>query len=284
MSKSHFSLSNFQAQVGTSTLARTNRFEVIITPPKLNQKKDISELSSLFCEVSNLPPLNINVKPFKMYGPNHQRPVGSDYGGDGLSMTFHLDSKMSIKRFFDDWMEGIVTRDTYNINYQSNYVTSILLRQLRPTRGYDEIDGSDLTTVFDTKFAKDPKDDEGSAFNRLSSPSEDKDDVMYELELIEAFPRSMNIVEFNNSAQNQTQRLTVVFAYRYWRRTDIKKYAEPILPPDVVAVLPQTQVQASQDFPLQNNGYYGLGNSPGRVSLLGSINGIGNVSDDLTIY
>lgn len=272
MSKSHFSLSNFQSQVATSALARTNRFEVIITPPKVAYRKDNSELASLFCEVSNLPPLNINVKPFKMYGPSHQRPVGSDYGGDGLSMTFHLDSKMTIKRFFDDWMEGIVIRDTFNVAYQSNYVTSILLKQLRPTRGDDEIDGADLTTVFDTKLAKDPRDDEGSAFNRLSFPSEDKDEVMYEIELLEAFPRSMNIVEFNNSAQNQTQRLTVVFAYRSWRRTDIKKFAEPIISPQQVAALPQTQVTATQNFPLQNNGgYLGLGNSPGRVSLGGSL-------------
>ena len=228
MSKSHFSLSNFQASVGTSVLARTNRFEVIITPPKINQKKDISELSSLFCKVTNLPPLNLNVKSFKMYGPNHQRPISSDYGGDGLSMTFHLDSSMSIKRYFDDWMEGIITRDTYNVNYQTNYVTSILLRQLRQA-------------------------------------NTDKDDVMYEIELLEAFPRSMNVVEFNNSAQNQTQRLTVVFAYRYWRRTDIQKFAEPKIPVSTVAVLPQNQVNAIQAQPLRNVTYTGVF-SPGTTN------------------
>ncbi len=206
MAKSHFSLSNFQALVSSSALARTNRFEVIITPPKLNQKRAESELTSLFCEVSNLPPLNLNVKSYRIYGPNYQRPVGSDYGGDGLSMTFHLDSEMSIKRFFDDWMEGIVTRDTYNVNYQATYATTILLRQLRPTRGPDEINGGDLNTVV-------LDEEEGVVANRITdSPSEDKDQIVYELELLEAFPRSMNIVEFNNSAQNQTQRLTIVFA------------------------------------------------------------------------
>jgi hypothetical protein len=234
MSKSHFSLSNFQAQVATSALARTNRFEVIITPPKIAQRKDNSELASLFCEVSNLPPLNINVKAFKIYGPNHQRPIGSDYGGDGLSMTFHLDSGMTIKRFFDDWMEGIVTRDTYNVNYQDNYATSILLRQLRPSAGPNSIDGSNENN------------NNSQTFPLQSNPFEDKDDVMYEIELIEAFPRSMNIVEFNNSAQNQTQRLTVVFAYRYWRRTDIKKFVQPVLTPDVIRSLPQVQVNATQ--------------------------------------
>ena len=252
MSKSHFSLSNFQSLVGTSVLARTNRFEVIITPPRINQKKDISELSSLFCEVSNLPPLNINVKPFKIYGPNHQRPVGSDYGGDGLSMTFHLDSKMSIKRYFDDWMEGIVTRDTYNVNYQTNYVTSILLRQLRPSEGLDSIDGSNLNQ-------------NGQTFPLKINPFEDKDDIMYEIELLEAFPRSMNIVEFNNSAQNQTQRLTVVFAYRYWRRTDIQKFAEPKIPVSTVAVLPQNQVNAIQAQPLRNVTFTGVF-SPGTTN------------------
>jgi hypothetical protein len=44
---------------------------------------------------------------------------------------------------------------------------------------------------------------------------------MYEIELLEAFPRSMTIMDLNNSAQNQTHRLNIIFAYRYWRRTDI---------------------------------------------------------------
>ena len=266
MSKSHFSLSNFQAQVGSLTLARTNRFEVIITPPKLNQKRDISELTSLFCEVSNLPPLNINVKPFKMYGPNHQRPVGSDYGGDGLSMTFHVDSKMSIKRFFDDWMESIVIRDSFNVSYQTNYVTTILLKQLRPStqasNEYFTNDGGITRITNNRNFNI----DEGLANNTLANPSQDKDDVMYEIELLEAFPRSMNIVEFNNSAQNQTQRLTVVFAYRYWRRTDIAKSLEAKIPTSTVAVLPQNQVNAiTPPKPIKNVTFTGVF-SPGTTN------------------
>jgi hypothetical protein len=47
------------------------------------------------------------------------------------------------------------------------------------------------------------------------------DNVKYEIELLEAFPRNMNLMELNNSSQNQTHRLTVLFAYRYWKRTDI---------------------------------------------------------------
>ena len=39
------------------------------------------------------------------------------------------------------------------------------------------------------------------------------------MELYEAFPRSVNLLELNNSAQNQTHRLNVLFAYHYWKDT-----------------------------------------------------------------
>ena len=266
MAKSNFSLSAFQASVGSLALARTNRFEVIITPPKIVQDRDASQLSSLYCEVANLPPLNLNVKSYKTYGPNHQRPIGSDYGGDGLSMTFHLDSSMSIKRFFDDWMESIVIRDSFNVSYQNNYVTTILLKQLRPStqvsNEYFTNDGGITRITNNRNFNV----DEGIANNTLANPSEDKDEVMYEIELLEAFPRSMNIVEFNNSAQNQTQRLTVVFAYRYWRRTDIAKSLEAKIPTSTVAVLPQKQVNAiTPPKPIKNVTFTGVF-SPGTTN------------------
>ena len=48
---------------------------------------------------------------------------------------------------------------------------------------------------------------------------DEQENVTYELELYEAFPRSVNLLELNNSAQNQTHRLNVLFAYRYWKDT-----------------------------------------------------------------
>ena len=214
MAKQNFNLEKFIATSKKYGLARTNRFEVLITPPPFLGTADPtqnSELASLFCEVSNLPPLNINVKPYRIFGPLHQMPVSSDYGGDGISMTFHLDGSMFLKRFFDDWMEGIVdgrgaNGPQFTVRYKSDYSSTIILRQLSPSNKPLEAG------------AIDDLDEEQPVVN----PGEG-DDVSYEVELIEAFPRSMNLVEFNNAAQNQTQRLTIVFAYRYWRRTDVIK-------------------------------------------------------------
>ena len=103
MAKANFNLQKFIGQSKTEGFARTNRFEVMITtPPVIEQsKKNYGQIASLYAELTNLPPLSLNVRSFRTYGPLHQRPISSDYGGDGLSMTFHLDSNMNIKRYFD---------------------------------------------------------------------------------------------------------------------------------------------------------------------------------------
>lgn len=203
MSAASFNLNNFLASVRTIGLARVNRFEVIISPPKAllsfavqegdRSSKEEADLSSLFCEVSNFPPINLTVKPFKIFGPSYQRPITSEYGGDGMSMTFHIDREMKLKRFFEDWIENIVRRDDFTVNYQDSYVTTIKVKQL-----------------------------------------DEEENVTYEIELLEAFPRSMTLVDLNNSAQSQTHRLNIIFAYRYWRRTDIQ---------DSIQIVPKVSLQ-----------------------------------------
>lgn len=181
MSKASFNLQNFITNIKTKSLARVNRFEVFINPPRtlagsVGQARNVS----LLCEISNLPPINLSVKPFKIFGPSYQRPITSEYGGDGISMTFHVDREMSVKRFFDDWIESVVDRNSFTVNYQAEYITTIKIRQL-----------------------------------------DEADNVTYEIELLEAFPRSLTLMDLNHSAQNQTHRLNTIFAYRYWRRTDL---------------------------------------------------------------
>jgi hypothetical protein len=205
-----FSLANFQAQVKSRGLARVNRFEILIKPPRYTNKNinnQNARLVSLFAEVSNMPPINISVRPLKIYaGPTYQRPIGSEYGGDGISMTFHVDREMKVKRFFDDWMETIIDRNTYEVAFQDVYRTDITINQL-----------------------------------------DERDRITYGIDLLEAFPRSMNLMELNQSAQNQTHRLNVIFAYRYWRRTDIEARREAL-----PLVSPQTLPNITQNVPVQN--------------------------------
>lgn len=172
-----FSLDNFRTEVLSGAgLARTNRFEVEILPPRA-LGGDLGRLTSLYVEQANIPLLNIFSKAFKIFGPTYQRPVTSEYGGEGLSLTFHVDRDMQIRRFFEDWMHTVVDPVTFTVGYQADYASSILIKQLN-----------------------------------------EQNETTYAVELLEAFPRNLNIMELNNASSNQTHRLNVLFAYRYWQR------------------------------------------------------------------
>lgn len=182
MAQANFSLDNFKSEViSRAGLARTNRFEVLINAQFLagggrGTSGGDSNLVSLYVEQASIPLLNIATKPFKIFGPSFQRPVTSEYGGEGISMTFHVDREMKVRKFFENWMHRIINQTNYTVAFQSEYATTINIRQL-----------------------------------------DDKNNVTHEVQLLEAFPRNLNLMELNNASSNQTHRLNVLFAYRYWK-------------------------------------------------------------------
>lgn len=179
MAVSNFSLDRVRTEIlNGAGLARTNRFEVIITPPPGLNSGSVTELVSMYVEQASLPLLNIFTKSFKIFGPSYQRPLSSEYGGEGLPITFHVDREMTVRKFFEDWMHLIVRPEVFTVAYQEDYITDIIIRQL-----------------------------------------DEQENITHEITLYEAFPRNMNLMDLNNSASNQTHRLNVLFAYRYWKTT-----------------------------------------------------------------
>jgi hypothetical protein len=209
----NYSLERFRSEVlDGAGLARNNRFEVIITPPRgLSNRGSESELASLYVEQASVPLLNIFAKPFKIFGPTYQRPITSEYGGEGMPITFHVDRNMRIRRFFEDWMHLIVDPDRFTVGYQENYISDIFIRQL-----------------------------------------DEQNNITNEIKLIEAFPRNINLMDLNNNSSNQTHRLNVLFAYRYWINT-ARTTTNPTSIPRVV-VNPQVPVT---DNRLKNVTYTG---------------------------
>lgn len=175
---STFNVGKFRSEVLGYGLARTNRFEVNIPVPvgMSGSYKSYGSLVSLFCEETNFPPLIVSTKSYKIFGPSFQRPVSAEFGGEGITMTFHVDREMLVKRFFEDWTATIVGEDDFLLYYQDQYAVDMEIKQLN-----------------------------------------EQDEISYICKLYDAFPRSINIMALNNSAQSQTHRLTVMFAYRYWR-------------------------------------------------------------------
>jgi len=234
MAKANFSIEDFRSAIFTDSLARTNRFEVLITTaPKAYKFRDNNNWNlSLYCEMASLPPINISTKSFKIFGPTYQRPFGAEYGGEGISFTFHVDRDMKVKTFFDDWAALVVDPRTGTVGWQDEYVTELYIRQL-----------------------------------------DEQENVTYEVKLLEAFPRSVNLLELNNSSQNQTHRLNVLFGYRTWesvtqatRRTAVdiprqRLYPEvPAVDTRLKNVLPTGQYQpgtTNEDMAFGVNGLSG---------------------------
>ena len=208
----NYSLERFRSAVlDGAGLARNNRFEVIITPPRgLSDRGPESELASLYVEQASVPLLNIFAKPFKIFGPTYQRPITSEYGGEGMPITFHVDRNMRIRRFFEDWMHLIVDPVRFTVGYQENYISDIFIRQL-----------------------------------------DEQNNITNEIKLIEAFPRNINLMDLNNNSSNQTHRLNVLFAYRYWINT-ARTTTTPISIPRVVVnpQVPAVDTRSRQFSPL----------------------------------
>ena len=228
MASANFSLDKFTTQIKGGGLARTNRFEVFITPPAGlggTRSSYNSELVSLYCEQASLPSLNISSKSFKIFGPTYQRPMTSEYGGEGIALNFHVDREMKVKEFFEDWMHLIIDKNNFTVGFQKNYISTISIKQL-----------------------------------------DEEDNVNYEIELSEAFPRNLNPMELNHSSQNQTHRLNVVFAYRSWRRIE---QSNPVNIPEQIQY-PEVSRTDTSDF---RNATY----NPNRINSEGQETG--NVVD-----
>ena len=189
-------LENFISQIRTSGVARPNRFSVEIYAPKCmtNSKLDggseIPQLINLYCQTASFPGQNIGVKDLRITGPTYKRPVNIDYGGEGITLTFLVDSKFNVKSFFDVWMHKIIDPYQFHANYDSEdtaYTTRIVINQISNERGIEVT--------------------RGTAIRRIETRP-------YQIELENAFPRNIGMMELDQSSQSTAHKMSVTFAYR----------------------------------------------------------------------
>ena len=127
MAKSNFTLSDFVSSIRNDSLARTNRFEVILPSKPGSRAKP--NFVSLMCEQAQLPALTVATRSQKIFGPTRTRPIASEYGGTAL-FVFHVDRDMKVKEYFDNWVHTVISPTNFTVNYQGDYASSIFVRQL----------------------------------------------------------------------------------------------------------------------------------------------------------
>lgn len=129
-SKTEFRLANFVAASRNIGFARPTHFEVEITQPACIRKSGAIRAVSLLCKSALLPQTRINTSRLQIFGPPIFSPIGVDYGGDNLTLSFYMDQQLNVKAFFDEWVDGMVNRQSGLHYYFGEYATSLKIKQL----------------------------------------------------------------------------------------------------------------------------------------------------------
>lgn len=175
---SHFN--KFMQFVYNRSLSRTNRYLVEITGPSNPDAKINDGISnyevSLMCDYASHPAFTIHTKDASFYGASDMRPDGGLDFHNITGMSFLLDQDQRVKSYFTKWMDLIIDKKSYFVNYKSKYTAStIKIHQL------DMADNVTYTTV-----------------------------------LYDAYPIEVGSVDAFAQADNQFSRLNVQFNFRTW--------------------------------------------------------------------
>lgn len=171
-------------------LARSNRFQVIFTPPQvsllntnpvsliggllsgggaknlINDPRDIS----LLCESVSLPGRSISTIDYMAEKQSVKMPY--TYIDTPVQMTFIITNDYYMRTVFENWYTSIFNTERYKVGYKKDYSTDIVIQQLN----------SKNIPVFGVKLEK-------------------------------AFPIEMTPLELSNATENDYLRMTVTFAY-----------------------------------------------------------------------
>jgi len=125
---------------------------------------------------------------------NVREKVAYGYAVDDVNMTFYLLNDYGAKTYFDAWMALVMDPDTYEPGYKSDYAKSVKIHQLRkPLVGISQGIGPIRVNVGVG---------EGS---------------VYSVELLEAFPTTINQIDFSNEQDGLVQ-VSVQLSFTNWKK------------------------------------------------------------------
>ena len=138
---------------------------------------------------------------------------------DDVTMTFLLLNDYGARKYFETWQNLIIDQETLEVGYHLEYAKTIKIAQLKKGFGFPgfkmnlgipqlpaEIQNR-LPSIGPFDFAQ------GQLDLNLATGA----NVVYECELLEAYPTDMNPIQMSNAANDTILSMTVSFAYKNWR-------------------------------------------------------------------
>jgi hypothetical protein len=117
-------INEFIASVKNNGLARSNRYAVLFGNVPWVESALLKN-TVMFCDQVQLPGTNFNTAEMRTYGEVRKAPYERLY--EDINMSFYVDTDMSVKLFFDYWMNQIQDPVTRNFNYYENYTSDVVL-------------------------------------------------------------------------------------------------------------------------------------------------------------
>ena len=172
-----FSIETVKSKIGG--FAKGNRYNVTFADLPTGLSTTVNENLQYLCESVSLPTKGIASNAHDIYGPPREIPYRETFTEAALS--FILDDKFTVKRFFDDWQEKIIDPISGNVSYWNDFVATINITRL----------SNDATSFVDAA---------------------DK----YKIQLREAYPSTVGEIALGHTQGNEILRLSVTFKYRKW--------------------------------------------------------------------
>jgi hypothetical protein len=115
-------IQNFISEIKRGSLARSNRYAVIFTPPARVNPGAIRKVL-LFCDQIQLPGVNYSTVQNRTFGEFRETPYEKLY--DNLAMSFYVDNDMKVKALFDEWIGSIQDPKTRTFSYYNDYISQM---------------------------------------------------------------------------------------------------------------------------------------------------------------
>ena len=178
--------------------ARSNLFQVQLPQiPFTNMSmRDIN----LVCRDVNLPGRQIASMDRTVGGLTSKIAYGQM--SEDISLTFLVTNDYGIRKYFEAWQELAVNPNTLEVGYKEDYAKEVRIIQMAKT-GLRDIDESFSTNIFNIDFTLDVN---------IDLPEEKP---IYEVNLINAYPTTMNAINLNNDANGLVE-LNVQLSYDRW--------------------------------------------------------------------
>lgn len=195
-------------------IARPNRF--VIELPSLGSGGEVVKAMNVLCRTCTMPGKQITTMDRRI-GMEFEK-IAYGYAVDDVSMTFLMTNDYMIKKYFDGWKNLIIDEDRQVAAYKKDYARPVKIHQLA-----EGISNANVNINLGAGISV------GLSLNSWLNSLAQKNNVnvsesVYGVELIDAFPTTMNSIEFNNDADGMVE-YTVQFSYTNWKRVENSQIA-----------------------------------------------------------